>query len=157
MHNALSVVYPVGRCAFQAWLLVFLGLLSAAVGVLYLLVSDFSTTRPWGLVAPVAGVVGWMLWVAWALLSWFRTREGVLHWNPVRGQDGAEAGPWSWTDRLGAEPLRLSGVERVLDLQDRVLLRLLTPGAGQRWVWVERRDQPARWGDLRRALASNRT
>ena len=38
-----------------------------------------------------------------------------------------------------------------LDLQSLLLVRLRGAGASQ-WYWVERRADPARWLDLRRAL-----
>ena len=46
-------------------------------------------------------------------------------------------------------------MERVLDLQDRVLLCFSGPGVGRRWAWVERSGSPGRWNDLRRALVAS--
>ncbi len=156
MHNAPSVVFPVGRCAFQAWLLGALGAVSAAVGMLFLIESDLRTFGVRGWLPCVAGVVGWLIWATWAFLSWLRSPQGTLRWEPWRVEEGGASGVWSWTDHAGAEPQVLSGMERVLDFQSRVLLRFCEPGRGQRWVWVERGAFPARWNDLRRALVASR-
>ncbi len=156
MHNAPSVVFPVGRCAFQGWLLVALGAVSAAVGTLFLVESDFRTLGVWGWFPGVAGVVGWLLWATWACLSWLRSPQGTLHWESRRVAEEGANSAWSWTDRNCSEPLTLNSMERVLDLQGRVLLRFCGPGVGQRWAWVERSGSPARWNDLRRALVASR-
>jgi hypothetical protein len=156
MHNAPSVVFPVGRCAFQGWLLVALGAVSSAVGTLFLVESDFRNLGVWGWFPGVAGVVGWLLWTAWACLSWLRSPQGTLHWEPRRVAEEGAKGAWSWTDRNCSEPLTLNSMERVLDLQGSVLLRFSGAGVGPRWAWVERRSSPGRWNDLRRALLASR-
>lgn len=156
MHSAPPVVYPVGRCAFQGWVFAVLGGLSASVGSLFLIESDVQSQGLWGWITCSAGILAWLVWMAWAFLSWNRSPEGALHWSPGGGQGMGDASSWSWTDRASAEPLVLSDVERVLDLQGRVLLRVAGPGLGQRWLWVEQSGYPERWRDLRRALVSSR-
>jgi hypothetical protein len=150
------VVYPVGRCAFHARLLVLLGGVGVGVGVFFVFESNFQSSGLWGWLACSAGILTWLVWMAWAFLSWIRSPEGSLHWRPNRGQEMDGASAWWWTDQPASEPLVLSKMERVLDLQDRVLLRVCGAGMGQRWVWVERSAFPARWSDLRRALVSSR-
>jgi hypothetical protein len=156
MHNAPSVVYPVGRCAFQGWLLMVLGALSAAVVALFLVESDFRTL---GVSAWLPGAVGvgvWLSWGTWACLSWFRAPQGSLRWEPRHVEEEGSRGAWFWADGAGSEAVLLGSVERVLDFQGRVLLRFCGPGVGHRWAWLERRSLPARWGDLRRALLASR-
>ncbi len=154
MRNAPSVVYPVGRCAFQAWLLVFIAGLSGAVGASFLFGLNAPAQGLWGWLTRSAGILAWSVWTAWAFLSWIRSPEGVLHWSSVGGGEKDGGGAWSWTDRTAPEPLALSEMERVLDLQDRILLSIRGAGLGQRWIWVERSASPARWNDLRRALVA---
>lgn len=155
MHNAPSVVFPVGRCAFPAWLLAALGALSAAMGILFFIESDSQASGFPAWLPIVAGVGGWLIWATWATLNWLRSPQGTLRWEPRRVEPGSTPGAWSWTDSAVAEPLVLSSVERVIDLQGRVLLRFGGPGLGQQWAWVEQRSSPTRWNDLRRALLAS--
>jgi len=157
MHNAPSVVYPVGRCLFYAGLLLLLGCL----GLLVLLLwwwpwLGSQGEMPW--VVSFAGALGGLLWVAWAGFawrSWWRSPVGQLQWDAMGAPASAVAqvGVWRWRRDVYTDGLPLQQVERVVDLQSRMLLRLREPGAEQRWVWVERDSDPARWNDLRRALA----
>ena len=156
MHNAPSVVFPVGRCAFQGWLLVVLGMVGAAVGALFLVESDFWRLGAWGWLPGVTGMCVWLIWAAWAFANWRRSPEGSLRWDARQLAESGVQGIWAWTDRMASEPVELSDVERVLDLQSRVLLRICGPGMGRQWVWVESGSCPARWNDLRRALVSGR-
>lgn len=156
MYNAPSVVYPVGRSAFHGGLLVALGVVSAAVGVMCLVESDFRALGVWAWLPGASAGAGWLFWATWACLSWLRLPRGTLRWDSQRVEEGStSSGAWSWTDRAGSEALVLSGMERVLDLQDRVLLRFSGPGLGRRWAWVERSGSPGRWNDLRRALVAS--
>ncbi|WP_439588513.1 hypothetical protein [Hydrogenophaga sp.] len=156
MHNAPSVIYPVGRCRFFAALLLLLAL--AALVLLFswhAAVNDAFGVRRW------AGWIGagfWLVWGLWAIRSWRRSPQGRLEWDahapavsltPADGQ-----GAWRWHDQEGGEAVRLSGIELAVDLQMLALLSL--PGARRRrcWIWVERWRDPARWNDLRRALHS---
>ena len=154
MRSAPSVVYPVGRCAFYARLLLFLGVL----GLLNLWVW-------WqGQIAPLhaaegsgAFLVGLGLWIAWAVFawrSWWRSPEGQLQWDAqAAGEDDqARAGGWRWRSDAYRDGVSLRGVELVLDLQGLALLRLRNRDAASSWIWVERARSPARWNDLRRAL-----
>ena len=89
-----------------------------------------------GVLTVSAVVAGW---------DWFHSIEGMLEWD---GQ------AWTWTTPGGSsfETVRL---ECHLDLQSRVLL--LVRGIHDRfahWVWWERRQNPMRWMDARRALFS---
>ncbi|AOF85162.1 hypothetical protein BSY239_2522 [Hydrogenophaga sp. RAC07] len=155
MHNAPSVVFPVGRCAFHGWLLVALGGVSGAVVALFLVESNFRNLGVWGWLPCVAGIAVWLSWTTWALLTWLSSPQGSLHWDSRRVAEDGTRGAWSWTDRNHSEQLILNSMERVLDLQDRVLLRFRGPGMGRRWAWVVRSGSPGRWSDLRRALVAS--
>lgn len=154
MHSAPSVVYPVGRCSFQARLLIALGGAAALAGMAFLVESNFSSQGVWGSFFRIALILGWLVWVIAACVTWLRSPEGTLRWEPQGGSEGIN-GAWTWSDGTAAEPAGLSGVERVLDLQSRLLLRIRESGGRPRWVWVERNSHPARWSDLRRALVSS--
>lgn len=156
MRSAPSVVYPVGRCAFQGWVLVVLGGVSASAELMFLLQTDVRSQGLWGWLICCAVPFGWSAWMAWAFLNWRRSPVGSLHWSSGDGQRLDEAGAWSWTDRAAVESLRLAEVECVLDLQRWVLLRVVGVDRGQHWLWVERSARASRWGDLRRALVSSR-
>lgn len=158
MHNAPSVVYPVGRCVFHAWLLGLLGVLSALVWFLLLAGSRAAPDQFWNRSMSLAAMVAWGAWACAAALSWVRSHEGVLVWNSeVRPEEGVpQRGAWLWRNQTNTGDVPLCRLERVLDLQDRVLLHARLANASTRWIWVERRCNPARWRDLRRALVSSR-
>ncbi|WP_332739705.1 hypothetical protein [Hydrogenophaga sp.] len=157
MYNAPSVVYPVGRCVFHALLLTIIGLVSAAVGALFLLGLVQRLDHSWGWTAVLACVLLWMAWVAVAATSWLRSHQGTLEWDSNTVLDEGGAGAWLWSDPSSSESVALSQMEWVLDLQNRILLRFRSVSTGQRWIWLERSRHPARWNDLRRALVSSRT
>ncbi|WP_439114414.1 hypothetical protein [Hydrogenophaga sp.] len=156
MRNAPSVVFPVGRCAFYAGLLCML----AGLGLLVLLLwwwpwLGAPADAPW--LARVAGWLGGLLWLGWvgfAWRSWLHAPVGRLQWDalgaPVSGLVGA--GVWRWHRDALTDGAPLQQVERALDLQNRMLLRVRNPDGAHRWLWVERSSDPARWNDLRRAL-----
>jgi hypothetical protein len=153
MRSAPSVIFPVGRSAFYAGLLLGLGLL----GGLVLLIGSFMGSI--GLRGPrfLVGAGTWLMWLGFAAWSWRRTPVGQLHWNAMSGgaEPGDRAGAWSWHSGAQQEGAQLQRVETMLDLQSRVLLRLRNPDAATRWIWVEQGHDPARWDDLRRALRAH--
>jgi hypothetical protein len=136
MYSAPSVSYPVGRS--RAWRLT-LALVWLA-GALLTLVWCTQVDGP-----------GWRQWLALACVlaggalasaGWRASLTGVLHW------DGAG---WQWHDEACAEPV--AGLLAVqLDLQQCLLVRLHCAGGARRWLWLEQRRAPERWGDLRRAV-----
>jgi len=110
----------------------------------------------WGLGAACAGGAMLQLDARAALLAssvlcagmgcWYFTRRvapGVLTFD---GQH------W-W---LSGQPRTLPAgrAQIALDLQFLMLLRLKAPYARAQWLWVERRADPTRWADLRRAVYS---
>ena len=150
MRNAPSVSYPVGRSAFQAGVIVVLGLLGALALLLPLL--WFPSVPGW---VWVAGALLWLFWSGWAWLNWSRAPRGRLHWDArALPATGTRAGVWRWLAE-GVPAVELQTLEWVWDAQHVVLLR--PRGTGQRlpWLWLEGRCEPARWDDLRRALTAH--
>lgn len=150
MRNAPSVLYPVGRCAFYARLLVLLGLLGlAAFGL-----GGWSAPAVEGGVSVWVGGGLWLLWLGYAARSWQRSPIGRLQWDALAASAAPDARPgaWRWRNEANQEGALLSQVELMLDLQSRVLLRLCNADGATTWVWLERSSDPARWDDLRRAL-----
>lgn len=153
MHNAPSVMFPVGRCIWYGLALAILALIGAcALGAWFWF--DAPHER-----APWPGLAGMALWLAWATLAvraWRQAPMGRLSWNASeRGDAHARNGAWYWHSATSPEGTALRGVERVLDLQVFALLRLHEADAFTHWVWVERARDPARWNALRRALVSS--
>lgn len=94
-----------------------------------------------GVSAPLLSAV-WMLYglcVSVAIRFVWRMPQGRLQW------DGAA---WQWCDQC-KEALHVH-----CDIQVCMLLSLRARGHGHIWLWLERRTDPARWGDLRRAVYS---
>ena len=151
MHSAPSVTFPVGRSAF-------LGGLLAGSGVLGMLAvfADMVCCRGAG--AASAGLL-WCGWAATGVWAWTRQPQGRLSWRAGDSrtlETGARAaGHWSWVSGAYREGVALLRVERVYDLQGVMLLRLHNADGARTWVWVERRSDPARWQDLRRALVAH--
>ncbi|MEJ6024074.1 hypothetical protein [Ramlibacter sp. PS4R-6] len=136
MHGAPSVSHPVGRSRFAAMACACAWLLAAAGVALWSAQVQASPARlaGAGCVLAAAGLVAWR--------SWQRSPQGTLAWN---GEG------WSWA----ASPQAEGGMpEPVLDLQQVLLLRWRPESGPVRWLWAERRAQPATWDDLRRAVYS---
>lgn len=139
MRNAPSVSFPVGRSRFEGGLLLALGVSGGAALGFWMAQA---------LVPPLWAAGALALWLAGALLAWRRWRAtpaGRLQWREggwfFAGTDVAPA----------ADPAPLPRAPRVaLDLQQRMLLEV--PGFSPRWCWVARRDEPASWNALRRAV-----
>ena len=139
MHNAPSVAYPVGRCAFQRW--VFAGLCVTSVAVLLAWAWMQALSWLWGLAAAgwcVAVVVG-------AHASW--RSMGTLSWT---GQ------VWCWHGSAAASDDALGEVHVALDVQGGLLLEWTPLSADKpfatRWLWLGAENAPKLWQDLRRAV-----
>jgi toxin CptA len=164
MRNAPSVQYPVGRCRFYAVLLVGLGLLALAVLLAWwwpLLRTGVEGPLAVGRTERVAGVLGVLFWLGWAVgaaLSWRRSPIGVLQWDALASPDeqAEKPGLWRWRSAAYQGGTSLLQVSVALDLQSRLLLRLRNNDAAQSWIWVEASSVPGRWSDLRRALVATR-
>lgn len=156
MHNAPSVIYPVGRCRFVASLLWLLAVASLLMLVLWwATVIDPSLAHRW---AGWTGTALWLGWGVWAARDWLRSPRGWLEWDAhaplasLAPSDGR--GAWRWRSAGQGEATSLSRVELAADLQILALVRLQGTGRHPRWTWMEQWRAPARWNDLRRALHS---
>jgi hypothetical protein len=144
MHNAPSVSYPVGRCAFQRWLYAFFMVLTSAVLLAWALSQGL--TRVW-CVAVVAAMLGAFL--GWRALG----QAGTLTWD---GQ------VWCLHDLnqgQGHEDA-LGEVHVALDVQKALLLRWQpasdTLNAKRLWLWLGSQGASHDWQDLRRAVYQRR-
>ncbi len=92
--------------------------------------------------AAVHGLAGasWLLAGLPVLHALRQRTRGVLRW------DGQQ---WSW--EAGDRRLVGRAIRRV-DWQGALLLEFLPIGGRAVWLWPERRMDPLRWDDLRRAL-----
>jgi hypothetical protein len=142
-YHAPPVSYPVGRCLWAGGLLLgmcllLLGALLASAGQGADLSEHASAARSLSL-----GLAGWAVVSAWAGWQWLRSPCGRLVWRN---------GHWAWLPQGQTEPIALSAVDLTWDVQGLILVRLCRDGAAPRWVWLERRADPARWDDVRRAV-----
>ncbi len=138
-HNAPSVVYPVQRSStLGSWLLAVWGL-----GLCILALWTLSSTA-WGWRASVAAVVAAGTGLA-ALMSWRASRCGQLAWD---GQS------WHWDSLTRLCSSEQSKLSVVVDAQFALLLLFEAVSGTRHWLWVERKSQPERWMDLRRAVYS---
>jgi toxin CptA len=139
MHNAPSVVFPLGRSNFQGLILLILWL------------SGLTAIALWWRVAPAPD---WRLWAAASVLltaagamalGWKNSPVGQLRWD---GQG------WRW-ESLGYQSGTLvSSLAVTLDFQAVMLLRLENHDGAILWLWARRSSMPERWLDLRRAVYS---
>jgi toxin CptA len=151
MRNAPSVIYPVGRSAFCGGLLLALALVSFLAGALWCWLS--ADPPVW---VACVGIVVWLGWALCAFSQWWATPAGLLAWKPTAPalEDPQVRGRWCWRDATGNER-EPQAVQWVLDLQSVVLLRLQGPALPVRWLWLDRRRDPACWDGLRRALVAH--
>ncbi len=139
MHNAPSVTYPVGRCAFQRW--VYVGVSVTSAGMLVAWAWMQSPDWVWGFATGV-----WCLAVVTgAHACW----QGVstLCWT---GQD------WCLY-RASQDAINgLGEVRVVLDVQGALLLEWTPLSADKpfatQWLWLGAENAPKLWQDLRRAV-----
>jgi hypothetical protein len=136
MHSAPAVTYPAGRAHGARWLLLAIWLVGAISAALAVAGHDGVAARDGAWLANVwlAGAVAW---------RWGGHREV--------GQVRFDGQYWSWSGRamLGAARAHVG-----LDLQSLMLVRLTEPERPRQWLWLERRSDPLRWVDLRRAVYS---
>jgi hypothetical protein len=138
MHNAPSVSYPVGRCAFQRWL--FVGFVVLTSAMLLAWAFNQGLTAAWYAAVAVAALG---LLLGWRALG----QAGTLTWN---GQ------VWCLHDQGAGYEDTLGGVHVALDVQKALLLRWQptsdTLDAKPQWLWLGSQASDNRWQDLRRAV-----
>jgi hypothetical protein len=156
MHNAPSVIYPLGRCRLVIVLLLLLAFAALLLLVLWWTTMIEPTSTPWW--TGWAGALLWLGWGLWAVRHWRRSPRGWLEWDAHATAACLDStnrqGAWRWRDAMDKEATSLNSVELAVDLQILVLLCLRGSGRVPRWAWMERWRCPARWNDLRRALHS---
>jgi hypothetical protein len=138
MHNAPSVSYPVGRCAFQRRLYLFFMLVTSAVLGMWAL--NQGLTKGWcaaALLAVLGGVLGALSLRFMATLSWHEER-------------------WCLHDQSGNKPDVFGEVVVILDTQKALLLRW-KPTSDKLptsfvWLWLGAELSSSRWHDLRCAV-----
>jgi hypothetical protein len=139
MHNAPSVSYPVGRCAFQRW--VFVGLSVISCGVLAAWASQQSISWAWWFAA------GFWLVALWGGGYAYSRAVGTLTWS---GQFWCLHGLPEPADDL------LGDVSVCMDAQGALLLKWEPLSDGKqgatRWLWLGAETSPKVWQDLRCAV-----
>lgn len=139
MHNAPSVAYPVGRCAFQRQLYFFFTCAASATWLAWALFEGSGAglcLGACGLVA--AGVSGWRAMCPLDVTLIWDGQVWCLH---------SEAHPE--VDQWGV-------LEVCWDVQKALLLKWQplsdTVGASKRWLWLGQERSPAQWQEVRRAV-----
>jgi toxin CptA len=138
MHNAPSVSYPVGRCAFVRNFSLGLAALALSVGVTWL-----NQQGPSILMLLAGGLWVWACTIAWRS---YRAQGGKLTWD---GQ------AWYWCDAPLHDDAK-GEVSVLLDLQHTLLLHWVPSDASSSVqmvnLWLSAESAPDFWQDLRRAV-----
>jgi toxin CptA len=144
MHNAPSVSYPVGRCAFAARLWV------AQAGASALLLGLWAESAVRSAAASLAWLLALLCMGVSSVWGWRDIRQGTgrLSWD---GQ------VWRWrSEAQRADPECIGEVKIVLDAQKALLLKWQpasdTLRSGPCWLWLAEETCPMQWQDLRRAV-----
>lgn len=136
MHSAPAVSFPVGRSRFQAWVSGLAWLAGAVVCGFWLSQAGLWGWRQGLAVVMVLGAG------ASAAGAWYVTASATLRWD---GQT------W-WRETSQASQTGALTVH--LDFQICLLLSLRADTGARYWFWLERRDAPAVWRAVRRAVYS---
>ena len=139
MHNAPSVSYPVGRCAFQRVTFVALSGITASVMLVWCMLQPVSWPMCVCALATLVGIVlGWRSW---------QTPAGTLSWD---GQ------VWCWHSRGDRLDDEIGHIAVALDVQNTLLLKwqplsdtLIAPRC---YLWLGRGRAASRWQNLRCAV-----
>ena len=158
MQNAPSVSYPVGRSALEASALLVLSTVGGGAIAWgwwdeQLIASALTAWSPW-----LLGLGAWLCWVLLAAWHWWLQPTGVLKWDAQATPDQLDSPPggWFWFPQVDAlKPLAVKP-KQVFDGQGWMLLSLHGSRRAALWVWLERKGDPTRWDDLRRALTQHR-
>lgn len=117
------------------------------------LVAAWALGAEGGMTQILVGLVLWLIWSMFAFQTWRGSPVGQLKWSALERFDPTrEPGTWRWLSASCPEGAPVQRVERMVDLQSVMLLRLHNADGLARWIWVERACDPSRWNDLRRAL-----
>ena len=96
----------------------------------------------------------WRMAVAgfFVLLAGFAARKAWA--NPPQGQLAWDGASWRWEGPGYQTGVGEHALSVIVDLQQRLLLRLENQAGACLWLWVEHHAMPERWLDLRRAVYS---
>ncbi|HQS30479.1 hypothetical protein [Polaromonas sp.] len=136
-HSAPPVVYPIGRSAFQFWLL--FGLWLSGLGLLTIWFAGTSRLD-WRMASGCAAVLvgGLPLYGTWR--------------NALRGQIGWDGEIWHWQSAEDGVESSQQSLSVVADFQKRLIVMLESETGARSWFCAERMACPERWLDFRRAI-----
>ena len=139
MHNAPSVTYPVGRCAFQRRVYAVLCVCSGAVLI------------AWAAMQPM----GWMWGLAIACWLVACVLGGRACWCDL-GQLTWTGQVWCLHGQTEATQDALGDVRVTIDVQGALLLQWVPLSNVEprttRWLWLGAENSPQLWQDVRRAV-----
>ena len=138
-HNAPPVVYPLGRSAFLANLL--LGLWLAG---LFSELWWYENARQLDWRAALASFAVLIAGIA-ARISWTNLPVGQLAWD---------GDVWKWESARCQAGVAEHELSVIVNCQHRLLLRLENHARISLWLWAEQNAMPERWLDFRRAVYS---
>ena len=151
MQNAPSVAYPVGRFVWERLFVHWFAVLGLLVCVGWGLEHLRHAAGPvsfhgaqWALISALAVV--WLIWWRWLKRAEAAAPGGELLWGGESAQ-----GQWSWS---GLGDVCVVRPRIVLDLGDRLWLRLECADGPVVWLWAVHSTDPSQWLPLRRALQS---
>jgi hypothetical protein len=139
MHNAPSVSYPVGRCAFQRVTWLVLSVITVSVMVVWFMLQPVSWPMCLSGAATVVGLI-----LGWRRLQ---TQSGILTWD---GQ------VWCWHSRTDGVDDALGEIFIAVDAQKALVLRWQPTSGRLRslgcYVWLGQERATHHWLNLRCAV-----
>lgn len=94
----------------------------------------------------VAGAVLWMASAGVVLRFWCLHSKGMLMWD---------GGQWLLEESSDRQQGLVSAPQVLIDAQSWMALQVRVLASGRiQWLWLERRQAPDHWADLRRAVYS---
>ncbi|WP_313298043.1 hypothetical protein [Diaphorobacter sp.] len=140
--SAPVVHFPLCRSRVLGWALGALALL----GMLVLLAWLASGVRDHLAAKSVAGAVLWVASAGMVFRFWCLHPKGMLMWD---------GGQWLLEESSDRRQGLVSAPQVLIDAQSWMALQVIVLASGRnQWLWLERRQAPGPWADLRRAVYS---